>query len=284
VPIGPTGNAGNLCGGTSASYTVRFDKTVTDYHWTVPANASIASGQGTDSIAVNYTAAFAGGTVSVTTSNLCATSAAASIPVTAVPATPKKLNGFIGVTANQQNIRYYIYPRPTGAATTGVTYTWAVPADATIKSGQGTSLIYVNWGSTSGNVDVYATNACGSSGVLHTPVTVLSSFAAPSSTTAAASASASSRSGYKSEEMVMYPNPATDRAQVFFTAAQGGKYAYEVTDVTGKVIVKNQVTAVAGNNNLTIDVSRFLPGVYMVMLHTGDKQLRTFKLVKTTGD
>ncbi len=43
----------------------------------------------------------------------------------------------------------------------GTTYTWSVPTDATIASGQGTHSIQVNWGSTGGEVAVQLNNGCG---------------------------------------------------------------------------------------------------------------------------
>ncbi|GET29846.1 family 16 glycosylhydrolase [Prolixibacter sp. SD074] len=41
------------------------------------------------------------------------------------------------------------------------TYTWTIPADATIVSGDGTNSISVRWGNTSGDVSVSVTTSCG---------------------------------------------------------------------------------------------------------------------------
>jgi len=41
------------------------------------------------------------------------------------------------------------------------TYTWTIPTDATIVSGDGTNSISVQWGNTSGDVSVSVTTACG---------------------------------------------------------------------------------------------------------------------------
>lgn len=51
-------------------------------------------------------------------------------------------------------------------------YTWTVPSDATIVSGQGTISITVNFGSSSGNISVTADNDCGSSPAQSLAVTV----------------------------------------------------------------------------------------------------------------
>jgi len=49
-----------------------------------------------------------------------------------------------------------------GNAVSGTTFNWSVPAGATIASGQGTSSITVNWGTTGGEVTVDISSSCGS--------------------------------------------------------------------------------------------------------------------------
>lgn len=58
------------------------------------------------------------------------------------------------VCANSSGVSY-------NATGSSGTYTWTVPAGSTITSGQGTSAINVNWGSTSGPVTVTASSALG---------------------------------------------------------------------------------------------------------------------------
>jgi hypothetical protein len=53
-----------------------------------------------------------------------------------------------------------------------ISYTWAVPQQAVIVSGQGTTSIKVNFGSKSGNISVYASNSCGNGGVRQLAVVV----------------------------------------------------------------------------------------------------------------
>ncbi|MES2590818.1 MAG: PHB depolymerase family esterase [Bacteroidota bacterium] len=64
---------------------------------------------------------------------------------------PYTVNGLIQVPVSATNIVYSVTSTP------GSTYAWAVPAGATIASGQGTSSITVNFGSTSGYVNVTET-------------------------------------------------------------------------------------------------------------------------------
>lgn len=106
---------------------------------------------------------------------------AAVLTVLAVPATPGPIVGSTSVNAGAIGVSYSI------AAVAGATsYLWSVPAGATIASGQGTTSIMVDWGSTSGDVAVAASNTCGSSCMVGLGVTVtqvLGSIAGTVSTT-----------------------------------------------------------------------------------------------------
>lgn len=74
------------------------------------------------------------------------------------PSTPGAITGSAGVCMNATNLSYSISPV---AGATG--YTWTVPGGSTISSGQGTSSIIMQPGSSGGVISVTADNACGSS-------------------------------------------------------------------------------------------------------------------------
>ena len=61
---------------------------------------------------------------------------------------PYSITGLSSVTISQQGLTYSV------PNTAGSTYTWIVPAGATIVSGQGTNSITVNWGTASGTIYV----------------------------------------------------------------------------------------------------------------------------------
>ena len=89
---------------------------------------------------------------------------------TAAPATPGSITGTTSMCANSTGISYSI------AAVTGATsYTWAAPAGSTITSGQGTTNILVNFGASSGNISVTATNSCGTSAASSLAITITAS-------------------------------------------------------------------------------------------------------------
>lgn len=84
----------------------------------------------------------------------------------------QKLNdiSIAGKILVEPNTPSVVYSVP---AVSGVTYQWTVSGNGNnIVSGQGTSQITVNWGSTSGSVSVLMNDGCSPSGTVTTPVTV----------------------------------------------------------------------------------------------------------------
>ena len=131
----------------------------TSYNWSVPSGANIAFGQGTNSILVNFSST--PGNISVTAVNACGSSSASVLAITmpsAAPASPGVIHGNATFTPNQSGVLYYVAP-----VSNANSYTWSVPSDATITSGQGTDSIKVTFGTASGNVCVTATNCVGTS-------------------------------------------------------------------------------------------------------------------------
>lgn len=135
------------------------------YTWAVSGSAQIISGQGSSSIIVNW--GTTSGNVACTASNSCGSSKTTKFPVTvcSLPAKPV-ISGPSSVTKQQPGLVYSV------TEITGETYTWAVSGSAQIISGQGSSSIIVNWGTTSGNVTCTASNNCGSSNTAKYRVTL----------------------------------------------------------------------------------------------------------------
>jgi hypothetical protein len=97
------------------------------YTWSVPSDATILSGEGTNNITVQF--GLDSGTVRVVSGSLSA-EVISKVPfqVTGPSGVP------VGTTATYQS---------TASQMSGVTYQWTVPADATITSGAGTNQINV---------------------------------------------------------------------------------------------------------------------------------------------
>ncbi len=128
-----------------------------NYEWTVPAGATIVSGQGTTAITVDF--GTTEGDISVTAEDSCGVSATATtIGVTflSLPATPGAITGDDEFCVGESGA-FSIDP-VAGADT----YSWLIPS-GTISSGQGTNAITADLGNTGGTVGVTANNSCGSS-------------------------------------------------------------------------------------------------------------------------
>ena len=151
APATPGTISGNAapCQGSTATYSITPVSGATIYTWTVPAGATIVSGQNTVSINVQW--GMTSGNVSVTAGNSCGTSAASQLAVVlaSTPAIPGPITGPASVCATT-TVSYSV------PAITGETNNWTVPSDATITAGQGTPSITVQWGNNAGMVSVTA--------------------------------------------------------------------------------------------------------------------------------
>ena len=155
-PDQPSEISGNInpCTGATESYSVTNVAGVT-YTWSVPSGWNISAGQGTNSITV--TIGSSSGDISVTPSNNCGSGPGNLLPVT-TNTVPAQLSAISGIYNPCQGATGVIYSVNNVA---GVTYTWSVPSDWTITSGNGTSNITVTAGTSSGNITVIPTNTCG---------------------------------------------------------------------------------------------------------------------------
>jgi hypothetical protein len=164
---GSVGAAGPITGPTSANagdsgagYSIASVSGATNYTWEAPSGASVASGQGTTSITVNFGCAAVSGNVSVTPSNGGGSGGSSSLAVTVTNVGAAGAISGISAVCTGQTADVYSIASVSGATT----YTWAAPSGASITSGQGTTSISVNWGSIGGNVIVTPANANGCQG------------------------------------------------------------------------------------------------------------------------
>lgn len=160
APGAITGTA-TVCASTAGLvYSIAAVTNATSYTWSVPAGWTINSGQGTVSVSVTSGAVGQNGNITVTASNSCGTSATAStfaVNVIALPAQPGAISPPTPNVCQGSTLMYMVMPPPPS----GVTYTWSGPAGSTILSGQGTNIISIKYGSTSGNLTLTPSNACG---------------------------------------------------------------------------------------------------------------------------
>ena len=171
TPSGITsiGGVSKMCPGETKSYSISNASGATSYTWTPPVGALILSGQGTTSVTVQYQSGFtASGILSVVANNSCGSSASRNLTITRnTPARPGVITGLAYGVCNSGNQSYSV------ANVSGITYNWTFSVGtATVTSGQGTNSILANFNPnySSGNLNVTANNACGTSTVRSLPV------------------------------------------------------------------------------------------------------------------
>ena len=263
---------------SNATYTAATVTDATSYTWTVPANASIVSGQGTATIDVSYASSFVSGNVSVQSVSNCGTSVVKSLAITKKPATP-------GVISGPANICGILNATYSVSAVTGAdTYNWTLPAgispDAsttgTISTSGTTGITTVN-GSTNSilvNIDtavvttalaiikVSAANSCGTS-VLRTL-----------SLTACRSAESTGiQAADEAGLFTLYPNPSTDKLIVEIAVESDQEVLLEVFDVAGQKVIAEKHSLLVGVNSLTTTVSGLQAGTYLIKVRDNSSSL-----------
>jgi hypothetical protein len=156
-----------ICPSSTESYSITPVLGVSSYVWTVPSGLTITSGQGTTSINVSISSTPSVGNITVSGSNCMGNGPARILEISlkAVPPLPGGINGNKFVCAGSLGNEYWIDPIP-GA--TG--YTWYAASGATVVSGQNTTKVKVDFGSTfTGSlISVRGVNCAGSG-----PITAL---------------------------------------------------------------------------------------------------------------
>ena len=169
APAVPGPVAGQIvpCANTTSSYSITPVTGASIYNWTPPAGALIGTGQGTNSVTINW--GITGGNLTVDAGNCFGTSAVQTLSVTvsaAAPAAPGSISGSSTACAGTTGV-YTITPVSEASS-----YTWTAPAGSAVSSGQGTPSANITLGSASGNITVTASNGCGASPAATMSVTV----------------------------------------------------------------------------------------------------------------
>jgi hypothetical protein len=249
TPGNITGAATGVCNST-VTHTVPSVAGITSYTWSAPAGASIISGQGTNSVDVSYSNSFTTGQLCVTANNACGSSTARCINVKGAPATPGIVTGPATACAGEQGLSFSI-----SAVYGASSYSWTLPAGATIVAGANTTNIVVDWGNVSGSVLVSASNGCGASGVRTFSVLVNCRISGSELPGAVVSA---------------YPNPVSAKLNVDLQASNTGTYTLELSDLSGRVVSTQVVNAIEGMNSNSIDVTGLSKGMYMLSVKNAE--------------
>lgn len=239
-----TGNTLLSCLPSTETYSV-VSTAGSTYNWTVPGSATITSGQGTSSIQVSFNGN--DGTVSVqeTTSAGCI-GPIVTINVSNPPGpSTSAITGITTLPCDAVNEMYSV------VNTNGSTYNWSVPNGATITSGQGTNLIFVNFNGNFGTISVIETDSQGCEGA---PVDIFIDCT-------------NSLWEQSLKEVVIFPNPARDIIVV--DGLPGATRLLEIVDVHGRII---QQVRVNSEEQITVPIKELETGMYYIIIHIGANQ------------
>lgn len=72
-----------------------------------------------------------------------------------------------------------------------------------------------------------------------------------------------------------FPNPTSGKLKVTFTTESKSKYIIKVTDMLGNVVVRDQVSAAAGENTKDLDLSSLAKGMYYLSMEMEDSNVQS---------
>jgi hypothetical protein len=156
-----TGLASVCAGALGVPYSVPPIANATSYTWTLPAGASLGSGNGTNSITVNFSMAAISGNISVLGVNDCGNGTiSADFPVTInqAPDVASTISGTSTVCQGQSNVAYSVAAIPLATA-----YQWTFSGTGVTFGNSTTNSITINFepNATSGILTVSGSNTCG---------------------------------------------------------------------------------------------------------------------------
>jgi len=256
TPSSINGPASGQCGQSGVSYSITPIALATGYNWSTSCG-TIQGPANLSAVSINWPANFVNCTLSVSATNGCGTGTARTLLVSGAPGIPAAIAGNAAPCVN--GFEFYSTTGSAGATS----YVWSVPAGASILGPVNGSSILVQWGATSGNITVRASNACGLSAVRSLPCTF------------------SCRTGQVQNSLgsfnaEVYPNPASDKATVKFTAAQAAQYQLKMTDVLGQRVLSLEGAATEGINMIELNLGTVSKGVYLlsIMSNGNTEQIR----------
>ena len=203
------------------------------------------------------------GVLSVKSVNCIGSSSNRNLTIQRNPAQPSAIQSVSSVCPNATGVVFSVTNVPQ------YTYNWVVPNGCAIVSGQGTNTVVVNWGASSGSIAVQASVPCGG----------LSVFRSKFISVVSCNSGLPQVSPMALDGVDLFPNPASGQATLNVNAAEEGSFILEIFDLQGKLISKSNGTTVRGENEMILDISTFVSGMYWIRYTTENGQSSTQKLV-----
>ncbi|MCX6290302.1 MAG: T9SS type A sorting domain-containing protein [Bacteroidetes bacterium] len=159
VPTFSNSNSAVACAGNTRTYSVLQQTGASSYTWTITGNATITSGQGTNTVTINFLSGWTSGNLCVYASLSCgANSGSRCMSISGTPGIPGVMNGPLYVCPGST------YTYTVGAAVGAATYNWTAPAGCTIVNNGTSANITFPVGFTSGPIVAAAVSPCGIQG------------------------------------------------------------------------------------------------------------------------
>ncbi len=155
-----------------------------------------------------------------------------------------------------------------------VNYTWTVPSDAVVASGQGTATATIKWGYKSGKIKITPSSSCSSGAAKQYSIVVTHSNSFESNRIRFV------KGNETQEGFLVYPNPAKDRATLQFNSGTAKKYSIDVMNVQGEMVLHKDIEAAAGLNQVSLNIKGVANGLYLIRISDGNT-VRIGKLIKT---
>jgi hypothetical protein len=258
-----------VCAGFTYNYTVGAAAgNVESYVWTVPDGATIVSGQGTTSVYISFQSGFSSGSISVVAANCIVNSPAATQSVCLATQAPSCSQ--IGGGPNNVCIgstETYTVQWINGATA----YTWTVPANTVILSGQGSTTISLqfNTGYTGGTLSVIASNCIGSG--------TATTFKLTHNNCGVHDPTSIDEAGtITGLDVLVYPNPFRGQFFLKVTAPGSEPVNMKIFDITGRMVEASD--NIPNAEEVTFG-ERLQAGIYLIQVQQGDdsKVLRIIK-------
>lgn len=268
TPAVLTGNFNGVCA-TTQVYSTKPTTGATSYRWRSTLAGVLINGLPspvvtTDTVVTVTWPNFATSTILyVAAQNGCGIGAERATTIRGVPGTANVINGNDTVCSGTSEI-YSISPL-FGATS----YTWTVPANVSILSGQGTPTVNISYaaGSTGSRIiRVAGVNACGTG--TSKSLTVLA-VACPR----LGESMAGNQIGLDA-----YPNPTSDQLTIRFATSERGDQSLMLLDLSGRVLRTEVVNAESGINTLTWNLEGYQSGIYILALR-GSEGLSQLRIV-----
>jgi hypothetical protein len=162
------------------------------------------------------------------------------------------------------------------AAPGATTYTWTPANGAVITSGQGTASVTVNFSAVlstvaSTKLTVVATNSCG----------VSSAVKSITLTSAACATKMAEDTLVATNNISLYPNPASSDFNVDLTMVKGGVVTMSIVSINGSVISTKDLNVTEGTTTVNENIADLASGIYFVQfVNQATSETIVKKLVK----